>query len=153
MPTSGPPAFDSLVAGTLLPDLVVTPELIDAVQYAAAMWEFQKLHFDPDWARAEGLDGPIAQGPLLGNYLARLVGGWAGPRGRLVRLSWRNRGVAVLGHSLTCSGRVTGTAPDSRPCMDGSPAGLVRCDLAITSAAGAPLLAGHAEVLLPRSSA
>ncbi len=97
--------------GESLPELAVTPQLIDAVMYAAAMWEFQRLHFDEAWARHEGLPGPIVQGPLLGNYLARAVTEGTPVGTRLERLAWRNRAVVQVGESL----RIGGTLglPDS----------------------------------------
>ena len=58
-----------------LPELRLRPDLLDTVRYAAAMWEFQLLHFDHERARAEGLERAIVQGPLMGTYLARVLAG------------------------------------------------------------------------------
>lgn len=100
--------------GAPLPELEVRPELLDAVMYAAAMWEFQRLHFDPEWARREGLPGPIVQGPLLGNYLARAVTGAMGPGTELERLAWRNRAVVPVGEPLRIGGTLLAPGPDGR---------------------------------------
>jgi acyl dehydratase len=101
-----------------LPELAVQPGLMDAVMYAAAMWEFQRLHFDQDWARREGLPAPIVQGPLLGNYLARAVteGLPTGPSTglELERLAWRNRAVVQVGEQLRVGGSVAAPDPDGR---------------------------------------
>ena len=35
-----------------------------------------------------------------------MVADWAGPRGRLLSYGWSNRGRAVPGDTLTCTGRV-----------------------------------------------
>ena len=105
--------------------VVWTPSALDTVRYAAAMWEFQRLHFDPEWAGREGLDRPIVQGPLLGTRLAQLVEDWARPRGgRLTQLRWRNQSNVDLGEEVTLSGQVVATADD----------GALTLDLAITSA-------------------
>jgi hydroxyacyl-ACP dehydratase HTD2-like protein with hotdog domain len=83
-----------------LPELALRPGLLDTVRYAAAMWEFQLLHFDPERARAEGLDRPIVQGPLLGTYLARVLDG----AGTLEHLAWRNHAVVPVDTGLVCGG-------------------------------------------------
>jgi hydroxyacyl-ACP dehydratase HTD2-like protein with hotdog domain len=100
--------------GEPLPELAVRPELIDAVMYAAAMWEFQRLHFDHDWARREGLPGPIVQGPLLGNYLARAVTAAMPPGTELERLAWRNRAVVGVGEPLRVGGTLAPTDANGR---------------------------------------
>jgi len=147
------PLFEDVAAGLALPELRTTPTLIDAVMYAAAMWEFQKIHFDDAWARAEQLEGAILQGPALGNILTRTLGQWAGPRARLTRLTWRNRGVALLGQPLVCRGSVRATQASDAACTDGSAAGLAECELEIVDGAGRAILAADAAMLLPRRRA
>jgi hydroxyacyl-ACP dehydratase HTD2-like protein with hotdog domain len=83
-----------------LPELRLRPGLLDTVRYAAAMWEFQLLHFDHERARAEGLERSIVQGPLLGTYLVRVLDG-AGP---LEHLAWRNHAVVPVDTPLVCGG-------------------------------------------------
>lgn len=85
-----------------LPELRLRPDLLDTVRYAAAMWEFQLLHFDHDRARAEGLERSIVQGPLLGTYLARVLA----PAGTVEHLEWRNHAVVPVGTDLVCGGTV-----------------------------------------------
>ena len=133
--------FEAVAVGDALPDLQVTPTLQNAVMYAAAMWEFQKIHFDHEWSRTrEHLDGAIIQGPVLGNYLARALGRWAGPRGRIKRLAWRNHGTAPLGEALVCSGRVTARHEN----------GLVDCELASTNPRAEKIVSATASVQLAR---
>ena len=128
--------YDKVSVGDILPDFKVVPTLMSAVMYCAAMWEFQKIHFDHDWARSrENLDGAILQGPVLGNYLARCVMSWAGPRARLKHLAWRNHGVAMLDEQLICSGRVTA-------CHDG----VIDCELHIVNPREQKLVSGSASV-------
>lgn len=89
-----------------LPEWTVTPALIDTVMYAGAMWEFQRLHFDEQWAHREGLPGPIVQGPLLGNYLVRTVEEGMDGRYEVSRVDWRNLATVRVGDTLTCGGTV-----------------------------------------------
>lgn len=99
--------------GEELPTFTVNPSLIQVVMYAAAMWEYQRIHFDQEWAEREGLPGPIVHGPLLGNYLVQAVTYWAGETAAIRHLEWRNRGLALIGEPLSCEGVVTATASDT----------------------------------------
>jgi hydroxyacyl-ACP dehydratase HTD2-like protein with hotdog domain len=83
------------------------PTLTNLVMFAAAMWEFQRIHFDPAWARHEGLDAPIVHGPMLGTFLAQALRAWAGNAGRLEQLRWRNEQLAYVDHELEVEGQVT----------------------------------------------
>lgn len=114
-----------------IPVYEVRPGLLDTVRYAAAMWEFQRLHFDHAWARREGLAGAVVQGPLLGNYLARTVTE-ALPAGQeLARLAWRNVAVVPVDEPLRCGG--SWTAPDA-------------AELWICDGSGAVVVSGTAEL-------
>lgn len=105
------------------------PTLTDLVMFAAAMWEFQRIHFDPAWARREGLDAPIVHGPMLGTLLARALEDWAGDAGRLEHLRWRNERLAHVDEALEVGGQVLTTRE-----VNGGLA--CDCGLTITSAAG-----------------
>jgi hydroxyacyl-ACP dehydratase HTD2-like protein with hotdog domain len=101
-----------------LPELSVQPGLMQTVMYAAAMWEFQRLHFDEAWARREGLAAPIVQGPLLGNYLAQAVTGGLPARTELERLGWRNLAVVPVEERLRVGGTVAPPGADGRRTAD-----------------------------------
>ncbi len=146
--------YDAVAVGDALPEFKVVPTLLGAVMYCAAMWEFQKIHFDHDWAKSrENLDGAIIQGPVLGNYLARCVMGWAGPRARLTRLAWRNHGVAPLEEQLVCSGRVCARrAVEATERNVIGMAGVIDCELAIVNPRGEKIVSGSASVALAQAT-
>ena len=99
---------DSIAVGDTLPVFVIRPTLRHAVMYAAAMWEFQRIHYDDTYAREqEGLPGAVVQGPVLGNYLAQAIAAWTGPQGALRCLEWRNHGLVAFGDDIRCEGTVT----------------------------------------------
>jgi len=101
---------DSIAVGDAMPVFVIRPTLRHAVMYAAAMWEFQRIHYDDTYAREqEGLPGAVVQGPVLGNYLAQAIGAWTGPEGALKRLEWRNHGLVAFGDDIRCEGVVIST--------------------------------------------
>lgn len=146
--------FDSVSIGDTLPDFHVVPTLQGAVMYCAAMWEFQRIHYDHEWAKTqENLERAVIQGPVLGNYLAQAVARWTGPGGRLARLTWRNHGVALLDTPLVCKGRVM--AKRDRDADAGASAGrvgtgVIDCELDIHDAGGRRILSGSASVAVPR---
>ena len=124
-------------AGTPITEWTVQPGLIDAVMFAGAMWEFQRLHFDHDWARQEGLERAIIQGPLLGNYLTRTVDEQLGGSYELDQITWRNRATVNVDEVLTCGGTLYLPSTD-----------VPTADLWITDEAGTTVISGSA-VLRP----
>lgn len=103
--------------GVPIPAWTVTPGLIDTVLFAGAMWEFQRLHFDHEWARQEGLERAIVQGPLLGNYLTRTVDEQLQGAYEIDRITWRNRATVCVEEVLTCAGTLRVDGLD-RPTAD-----------------------------------
>jgi hydroxyacyl-ACP dehydratase HTD2-like protein with hotdog domain len=107
--------YASVSVGDRLPAFSVQPTLRNAVMYAAAMWEFQRIHYDDQWAREqEGLPGAVVQGPVLGNYLVQTIAAWTGPQGALRRLEWRNHGLVAFGDDIRCEGTVVSKQPGDR---------------------------------------
>lgn len=98
--------MDAGVARTPLPEWRVRPGLLETTRYAAAMWEFQRHHYDHEWARREQLPRAIVQGPLLGNYLVETLERWAGGEFELDRLTWRHHAVVLVDQRLTCGGAI-----------------------------------------------
>lgn len=126
-------------AGTPITEWTAQPGLIDVVMFAGAMWEFQRLHFDHDWAGQEGLERAIIQGPLLGNYLTRTVDEQLGGAYGLDQITWRNLATVNVDELLTCGGTLHVPAHD-----------IPTADLSITNETGATVISGTA-VLRPAS--
>ena len=77
-PVVGSAQFTDVAVGRRMTVYRVQPTIRHAVMYAAAMWEFQRIHYDDRWAREEeGLPGAVVQGPVLGNYLVQSIQHWA----------------------------------------------------------------------------
>jgi hydroxyacyl-ACP dehydratase HTD2-like protein with hotdog domain len=127
-------------AGQRIGPVEFRPTLLRLVMYAGAMWEFQRIHFDHEWALREGLEAPIVHGPLLGTYLSQVVRDWGGPGAQLRRLRWRNTNVAVVDRVVTVEGTVTGVESQA----DGG--WLCDGDVWIRAADGARILSGQATV-------
>jgi len=138
---------DSLSVGDTIPVFVVQPTLRHAVMYAAAMWEFQRIHYDREWARGrEGLPGAVVQGPVLGNYLAQAIARWTGPQALLKQLEWRNHGLMAFGDEIRCIGKVVAKEPGA-----GSAPTVVRCELEMHNQRREKVVSGAATIAM-RSS-
>lgn len=93
------PYFDDVQVGDELPPLVKQPSTKDLVMYAGASRDFYQIHYDLEFAKAEGLPGVIIHGALKNAYLGQLVTDWMGEQGVLRQLSVRYRGMDVPGES------------------------------------------------------
>jgi hydroxyacyl-ACP dehydratase HTD2-like protein with hotdog domain len=66
-----------------------------------------RIHYDREFAATEDHPNVLVHGPLHGAMLGTYVTDWAGPRGRLRRLAYQNRGRATPDDMLVFKGRVT----------------------------------------------
>ena len=132
-----PRAFDGVRVGEqfeLLSASVTTRQL---VMYAGASGDFNRIHYDQDFAREAGLGGVIAHGMLTMGLAA-----WGGP-GAVVRdISGRFLSPVRPGDAVRMGAEVTAKAVrDGAPC----------CDLALTGMVGETrVFQGAATVALKR---
>jgi acyl dehydratase len=137
---SNQPTFEHIQVGDELPLLLKRPTTRQLVQYAGASGDFYEIHYDKDFAIAQGLPGVIIHGALKSAWLAQLVTDWMGSRGKLRSIAVRYRDMDVPGDVLTC----TGTVVEKDDIL-----GTVRCELALTNGAGNVTTTGEAVVVLP----
>lgn len=110
--TAAPPTsrrFEDVVIGEPLPEIRITLDLAAFVTYAAATWDFHRLHYDPAFAAARGLRTPIMDGQMPGGLLARQLMQWAGPDGFVRRLAFRLREPVFAGEEILLRGGVEQT--------------------------------------------
>lgn len=145
MPVSRDPRFEKLEVGDELPSITVTPTLIQLFLFSAITWNAHRIHYDTPYAATEGYPAPVIHGPFQGGLLSRMVTTWAGGAGVIRRLSYSHRGMAVLGDTLTCRGKITKKYEED---------GLPRVDLAITveTRKGEVTTIGRATVTFPKGS-
>ena len=89
-----------------LPELEVVPDHMQIFQFSAITWNRHHVHYSKDAALAEGLPDVVVQRALLGDFLARAVGDWAGEEADLRELSWKVRSSATPNVRLRCQGEV-----------------------------------------------
>jgi acyl dehydratase len=92
--------------GLELPVLERRIALPDMIAYAGATWDWHRLHYDPEYLAARGLDLPVVDGQVFGALLAEQVQDWIGPAGTLRRLSFRFRSLVHAGETVRCVGTV-----------------------------------------------
>ena len=135
--------YDDVGVGARMPELTVAVDETQLFFFSAATYNGHRIHYDKQWAQAEGYDDVLVQGPLQAALLARAVGDWIGGRGRLLSFAVQNRAVAYPGQELTFGGTVTGKR------LTDLGAGLVDLDIA-GRRGDTVLMPGTATVQLPR---
>lgn len=99
--------FEDVNVGTALPALVKVPTTVQLFRYSAVTWNAHRIHYEREYALREGHPDVLVQAHLHGAFLLQMIMSWMGPRARIVSFGWSNRGRAVPGDTLTCTGRVT----------------------------------------------
>jgi hydroxyacyl-ACP dehydratase HTD2-like protein with hotdog domain len=90
-----------------LPELEIVPDHMQLFMFSAVTWNRHHVHYSKDAAIAEGLPDVVVHRALLGDFLARAVGDWAGDEADLRELSWKVRNSATPNARLRCQGSVT----------------------------------------------
>jgi hydroxyacyl-ACP dehydratase HTD2-like protein with hotdog domain len=136
------------MSGRTIADVAVGDELPAATRqasraqlflYSAATHNPHRIHYDREYAAVEGHPDIIVHGPLQGAWLSQYVTEWAGPRGRMLTLTWQNRRSALPERDYTFRGVVRGVDDD-----------VVALDAWAEDGDGV-LMPGTATVRLPRS--
>lgn len=96
-----------MIAGERIPALRRRIDLPTLVRYAGASGDFNRIHYDEDYARAAGLDGIIGHGMLAMALVGEAVTDWVGDPGLVQSLEARFTRSYRLGDVLTVSGEVS----------------------------------------------
>ena len=92
--------FEEIREGEELPPLQKDVTLVQMVMYAAATWDFGRIHYDKDFVQSRGVSQPFVDGQMLGAFLAQMVTDWVGQQGMLRKLSFQNSGMVFPGDRL-----------------------------------------------------
>jgi acyl dehydratase len=122
-----------LMVGDTMPPREHTVEQADLIRYAGASGDFNRLHWDTDYAAtASPTHGVIVHGMLNLALLLKAVGDWVGGDERLLSTAVSLRSPCPVGSTVTLTAEVTdvdeqaGTAvlavgvtlPDGAPVLD-----------------------------------
>lgn len=135
--------FEDIKVGTAITALVKHPTAVQLFRFSAMTWNAHRIHYDKPYATTEGYPDVLVQSHLHGSFLAQMVTDWAGPDARLVGFRWQNRGIAIPGDVLTCTGTVVKTEGE-----DGL--GYVECELEERNQKNELCAPGWARVQVPR---
>ncbi len=107
------PRYSELQVGDALPVLKLAPiNRTTLALYAGASGDHNPIHIDIDFARRSRMPDVFAHGMLSAAYLGRLLTNWV-PQQQVRRLSLRFSGIAHLGNTPTCSGRIVEKLEDA----------------------------------------
>ena len=106
--TTASPAWDDVVGGTQLPQLVDDITYRRVVMNPGATGDYFPGHYDPDYARRQGQPTIYANSLHVFGTLDRAVNEWAGPRAFLKRRNVRLHSSMYAGDTVTVAGVVTG---------------------------------------------
>lgn len=139
-----PRRFEDVRPGEALPDFAIALTPAALVTYAAATWDFHRMHYDAGYAAQAGLAAPVMDGQMAGALMARQLMRLGGPDAFLRRLSYRLRDMVLMGERIAIRGEVTAcTIEDGR--------GLASCRLDIVKPDGREVVRDALAVLeLPR---
>ncbi|MBA3368499.1 MAG: dehydratase [Geodermatophilaceae bacterium] len=137
------PTYDSVDAGSELPEVRSRIRRADLIRYCGASGDFNVIHWNERAARGAGLPDVIAHGMLTMAVAARIVTNWVNDPGAVAEYAVRfSRPVVVPddedGAELLVTARVAKKLPDHR----------VRVDIVVRSGADKVLSMARAVVAL-----
>ena len=134
--------YEDIEVGSEVPPLVKHPTTRQLVQWAGASGDYYEIHYDKDFAQANGLPGVIMHGWLSLSFLGQLIIDWIGEHGTLMKLSCSHRGMLFPGEDIVYRGKVT-----KKYVEDGEHS--VDCDIWVENGEGQVTTPGRATVILP----
>jgi hydroxyacyl-ACP dehydratase HTD2-like protein with hotdog domain len=92
--------------------LSVCPTEVDLFMFSASTWLTHRIHFDREYARAEGHRDLVVHGPLQAAYLSRMLGEFADARGGSLRtMTYRHQRPVFVRQAITCTAELVGLDP------------------------------------------
>jgi acyl dehydratase len=135
--------YEDVQEGMDLPQISygpITTEMI--VRFGAARNNYHPIHYDKDFARAEGHPDVLVEGPMKFALFDRLIREWIGQYGILKKISATYRAVDVPGNTLHIKGKITSKSIEKDQ-------GTIYCELWAENQKGEITTQGDAVVTLP----
>ena len=99
--------FEDVNVGDEIPKLVKNCTTQQLVMWATGSGDMYQIHYDKDFAAANGLPGVIVHGALKNAFLGQLLWDWIGEKGQIKKYSCQYRGMDVPGQGIICRGVIT----------------------------------------------
>jgi acyl dehydratase len=103
---AAPLYYEDIEEGSEVLGLVKYPTTMQLVKYAGASGDYYQIHYDKDFAVANGLPGVIVHGWLTLAFLGQMLTDWMGDKGTLVKLNGSYRGMNNVNEDIICNGKV-----------------------------------------------
>jgi acyl dehydratase len=134
--------YEDIEVGSEIPALVKYPTTMQLVKFAGASGDYYQIHYDKDFALANGLPGVIVHGWLTLSFLGQMVTDWLGGGGTLLKLDGSYKGMNNAHEEIFCYGTVKRKyEEDGKYC--------VQLDIWAENPAGDKTVTGSATVALP----
>jgi acyl dehydratase len=134
--------YEDIEVGSELPSLVKYPTTMQLVKFAGASGDYYQIHYDKDFALANGLPGVIVHGWLALSFLGQMVTDWLGDKGTLLKLDGSYKGMNKVHEEIFCYGRIKRKYE-----QDGK--ALVQIEIWAENPQGDKTVTGSATVTLP----
>jgi acyl dehydratase len=134
--------FEDVDEGMEVPTIRKDPTTQQLVKYAGASGDYYQIHYDLNFAKANGLPDVILHGALKNAFLGQIVTDWIGEGGTLRKLTAQYRGMDVPGKYILGKGLVK-----KKFVEDGE--NLVECEIWLENEDGQKTTLGSAIVALP----
>ena len=95
----------SVATGEQLPPITKQPNEVDLFLFSAAVWNSHRIHYEREYARAEGHRDIVVQGSLQANWLVEAMLSWS-PGSTLLAFSFRNTSTAYVNETFVIGGRI-----------------------------------------------
>jgi len=95
-----------IVVGQAVLPVELTPDAITLLRFGAVTRNAHRIHYDAEFARSEGLSGPVVMAQLHGCLFHRAAAEFAGEDGQVREVEWQNRAPARVGERLVVTGTV-----------------------------------------------
>jgi 3-methylfumaryl-CoA hydratase len=130
-----------MTPGQAVPPIEMSPGEVQLLRFGAVTRNAHRIHYDGEFARSEGMSGPVVMAQLHGCLFHRAAAAFAGGDPGAVRaVGWQNRAPACAGEKLVVTG-VVREVDEAR--------GEVTLELEERSGDGTVCCRGHAVVVLP----
>jgi len=145
--------YEDVQVGTEVTPLAKIATTRMLVQWAGASGDRNPLHYDDDFAKAQGVGSRIVHGALKRAWLGQLMTDWIGEQGELRKLSCQYRGMDYPrkmktmeepheGETWWCKGKVTNKYVEKDKHF-------VECEIWVENGKGEKTTPGTALVALP----
>jgi acyl dehydratase len=134
--------YEDIEVDSEIPALVKCPTTMQLVKFAGASGDYYQIHYDKDFAQANGLPGVIVHGWLTLSFLGQMLTDWMGEGGTLTKLGGSYRGMNSVSEEIFCYGKVTRKYVEDNQHF-------VRVEVWAENPQGERTVSGSAVVMLP----